>query len=132
MVTAVESVMEEVLNLKRFVQHVKELNPIVQNHFLATAPIAAVFQVFRAVTVITVDHFTSLANGVAGGVLRSTFLTLSGVLRRTMHPMPGDAVWVTSMVMCTGATDLRQMGFQFAVSGINFTLSLSKGYLIIC
>jgi len=75
---------------------------------MATAPIAAAFQVFRAVAVTSVVHSAALAKSVSGGVLRSTIRT-----------MPGSAACFTALAMWAGSTSLREKGSLFVASGIN-------------
>jgi len=51
---------------------------------MATAPTAAALMVFQAVSVASVEHSTTLASMVAGGVLR-----------RAVPTVPGAATWIT-------------------------------------
>ena len=63
-------------NLKKHVRLVKVLNPIVQSHLVATAPIAAVLRLFRAVIATTVVISSVLASSALGGVRRRTTIAL--------------------------------------------------------
>jgi len=75
------------------------------------APTAAVSQVFRAVTVTSLDHSPTLATAVAGGVLRRAVLTL-----------PGTAPCVTTLAMWTGTTTVSDLGSLSVASGIRIYL----------
>ena len=75
---------------------------------MAMELISAAFQVFRAVTVATMERSTTLATTDSGGVLRSS-----------IQAMPGAASCFTAMALLTGATAIRQMGCLFVALGIN-------------
>ena len=81
-----------------------------------TVPTRAAFQAFRAVSVTTIVHSTTLASTVTGGVLRGAIPTL-----------PGAAYWYTAMVMSPVSASIRRLGCLFVASGINFTLSGAEG-----
>ena len=77
------------------------------------------FQVFRAVPVTSMAHSTTLAPTVSGGVER-----------RTLRTLPAAAICPTPVTNYTGTSAVRLEGYLSVASGINFTLSLPKGYLI--
>ena len=68
----------------------------------------AVFRVFRAVSLAALVRSASLAPAVTGGVLRST-----------MHPVPGTATWITTLALYSGPTTLREMVSLSVASGID-------------
>jgi len=73
-------------------------------------PTKAASQVFRAVTVTSMDRSAALATAVNGGVLRSTILTMSGA-----------SACITTMAMSTGTTSIRGLGSLFVALGINLS-----------
>jgi hypothetical protein len=62
------------------------------------------------------DHSSTLASTVTGGVLQSTIQT-----------MPGTASCITPMAMSTGTTSIRKTGCLFVASGINLFVPMYIG-----
>ena len=73
-----------------------------------------VSQVFRAVTVTSMESSTTLATTLAGGVLR-----------RTIQMLPGTATWISAVAFWAGTAAIRGEGFLFVASGIEFLRKVS-------